>query len=976
MSDIMVKQLAETVGAPVEILLKQLQAAGIKANNAEDMITTAEKLLLLEHIQAGQKKASLSKSGGKKLGLKRREKSVVSVSGSRGEVTGRKVNVAVRRKKVALKKAVPAVATVAETAAAAEAIAEHAVTASRTEMLAKQLDAERKAREQANMPLETTSTAEEPEVLVETEIVEEEVVIAVVDDVEQETPVDQAEVEKASIEPSVVEESVEEKAEVVVETAKVEDVAKEEPKVEKAEIIEEKVKEEPKAEESKAEVDVDSKTTTESKDAKPNILNLSGKERRDLVAARAKAEAQSMFKRRPSRKPKPVVVAAKVETKAAKPAVKAKPATAATTKTADKKPKQFRNADSKGALHLSKDNKRGGKRKGKKGRRQRTPDVQIDTTKHQFERPTAPVVHEIQIPETIVVGDLAKELKVQGVDVIRAMMGMGVMATINHTLDQDTAILIVEEMGHVATPLADESDESLVAQVFEEDDDHEQFPRPPVVTIMGHVDHGKTSLLDYIRESRVTAGEAGGITQHIGAYHVETDNGVISFLDTPGHAAFSAMRARGANATDIVIIVVAADDGVMPQTKEAIEHTRAAGVPLIVAINKIDKETAEPDRVKNELTQHEVVPEDWGGDDVFVNVSAHTGEGIDELLESISLVSEVLELKAPIDGPAKGSVVEASIEKGRGAVATVMVQKGTLKKGDFALSGKEYGRIRALFDENGKPVQSAGPSIPVSVLGLSGAPVAGESLLVVKDERKAKEIAEARRQQEKDSLFATQQAAKLDAMFSKMKDGEKLTVPVLLKADVQGSVEALRDSLNKLSTDEVAVNIISAGVGGFSETDVNLALTAGAVMIGFNVRADASAKRMASESGAEIRYYSIIYEIIDDIRDAMSGLLAPELREEFVGLAEVKEVFRSSGFGSAAGCLVIDGAVRQGLPIRVLRDNVVVFEGELESLRRHKDLVNEVLSGTECGIAVKDYKDIQVGDQIECFNRIEVERKL
>ena len=945
MSDIMVKQLAETVGAPVEVLLKQLQAAGIEAGKAEDMITTEEKLKLLEHIQNAQKKVAMTKGGAKKLALKRREKSVVNVSGSRGEATGRKVNVAVRRKKMTLKKTAPVAATAAATNESSAT--GKASTPSRTELLAQQLEAERRAREQANKQ-QKVAASEDEEAIVEDEVVTapepEEVAV-------ETTP------ETKEVKEDIVE--VEAKVEETTEPEKVEKV--EEEVVEEKKVVEEKPQEAPK---------VEAKETAE--EAKPKALNLTGKERRDMVAARAKAEAESMFKRRPSRKPKVAVV--KTESKPAT-TTKEAPKTA-TANTAEKKQKKFRNADSKGALHLSKDNKRAGKRKGKKGRRQKEPEVQIDSTKHQFEKPTAPVVRKVEIPETIVVGDLAKELKVQGTEVIKAMMGMGVMATINQTLDQDTAILIVEEMGHEATPQVEESDESLVAQVLTDDNEYEQLPRPPVVTIMGHVDHGKTSLLDYIRKSRVTAGEAGGITQHIGAYHVETDNGIISFLDTPGHAAFSAMRARGSNATDIIILVVAADDGVMPQTKESIQHARAAGVPLIVAINKIDKDTADPERVKNELSQHEVIPEDWGGEDVFVNVSAHTGEGIDELLESISLVAELLELKAPVEGPAKGIVVEASVEKGRGAVATVMVQSGTLKKGDFVLSGKEYGRVRALFDENAKSVTSAGPSIPVSVLGLSGAPNAGDDLLVVSRERKAREIAETRRQQERDSLFAAQQAAKLDAMFSKMENGEKLDVPVLLKADVQGSVEALRDALTKLSTDEVSVRIIASGVGGFNESDVNLAIASGAVMIGFNVRADASAKRMASESGAEIRYYSIIYEIIDDIRDAMSGLLKPELREEFTGLAEVKDVFRSSAFGTAAGCLVMEGKVKQGLPIRVLRDNVVVFEGELESLRRHKDLVAEVASGTECGIAVKNYDDVQVGDQIECFKRTEVARKL
>ena len=952
MSDIMVKELAQQIGAPVEILLTQLQSAGIQASTAEDKITTAEKLQLLQHMQAGQKAATASKSS--KLGLKK--KSVLKISGSRGEKTGKTVNVAVRRKKGLLKKA--AVAT-----AGADSTAEKGVTVSRSEQLAKQLEAERRAREAASKAAQKSVTKEAEE---ETATAEETTKQETTNPVETTTKPEATSASTASSKdtPKQQSETTNEAAKAKDTTAKAEKSSDNTDTAKKATAKPEKTAKKPKQQ-------TETKQAPE-KAEKKQPLHLSGKEQRDAVAARAKAEAESMFKRRPSRKANKPAEKPKTEDKKEpnKPA-------ATQEKTKKKGPKRLRNAGSDNELHLSKDKKSSNKRKAKKGKRnQQQPEVKIDVSKHKFEKPTAPVVREVEIPETIVVGDLAKELKVQGVEVIKTMMGMGVMATINQTLDQDTAILVVEEMGHKAIPMVEEDDETLVAQLIEDDKEYELLPRPPVVTIMGHVDHGKTSLLDYIRESRVTASEAGGITQHIGAYHVETPNGVITFLDTPGHAAFSAMRARGTNATDIAILVVAADDGVMPQTKESIQHARDADVPLIVAINKIDKETADPERVKNELSQHEVIPDDWGGDDVFVNVSAHTGEGIDELLESILLVSEVLELKAPAEGLAKGTVVEASIEKGRGAVATVLVKSGTLKKGDFILSGKEYGRVRALFNEFGKQVDSAGPSIPVSVLGLSGAPNAGDELLVVSDERKAKEIAESRRQHEKDSLFAAQQAAKLDAMFSKMKDGEKLEVPVLIKADVQGSVEALRGALTELSTDEVAVKIVGSGVGGFSETDVNLALAAGAVMIGFNVRADAAAKRVASESGVEIRYYSVIYEIIDDIRDAMSGMLAPELREEFVGLAEVKEVFRSSSFGAAAGCLVLDGVVRQGLPIRVLRDNVVIFEGELESLRRHKDIVNEVVSGTECGIAVKNYNDVKVGDQIECFERKEIRRKI
>jgi translation initiation factor IF-2 len=549
------------------------------------------------------------------------------------------------------------------------------------------------------------------------------------------------------------------------------------------------------------------------------------------------------------------------------------------------------------------------------------------------------------------------------------------MVTINQVIDQDTATLVVEELGHVVK-LVDSADmdERLLAD--EEESGGEEIDRAPVVTIMGHVDHGKTSLLDYIRHTKVADGEAGGITQHIGAYSVTTDKGKISFLDTPGHAAFTAMRARGAQATDIVILVVAADDGVMPQTIEAIQHSKAAGVPMVVAINKIDRENSDPERVKNELSQHEVIPEDWGGEQQFVNVSAHTGEGIDDLLDAILLQAEVMDLKATADGPARGLVIESSLEKGRGAVATLLVQGGTLKQGDMIIAGEEYGRIRNMFDETGTSIKEAGPSSPAVVLGLSKTPSAGDDFLVVKNERKAREVAEFRQTKTREAKLAQQQASKLDDMFSQMKEGELSTVPVIIKSDVHGSAEALRDALTKLSNDEVKVKVLGSTVGGITETDVNLAAASDAFIIGFNVRADATARTAIKESGVDVRYYSIIYEAIDDVKAALTGLLAPEIGEQHVGLAEVKEVFSSPKFGDVAGCIVSEGYVKRSNPIRVLRDNVVIYEGELESLRRFKDDVNEVKSGTECGIGVKNYADVKVGDQIECFERIEVARTL
>ncbi len=612
------------------------------------------------------------------------------------------------------------------------------------------------------------------------------------------------------------------------------------------------------------------------------------------------------------------------------------------------------------------------KNKGKKTRRGAMP---VPENVHGFEKPTAPVIRNVEIPEVISVSELAQKLAVKAGDVIKMLMQMGTMATINEMLDQDTAILLVEELGHKASAAKEDNVEEELLKNAEGKDEH-IAQRPPVVTIMGHVDHGKTSLLDYIRKTRVASGEAGGITQHIGAYHVETDQGIITFLDTPGHAAFSAMRARGAQATDVVILVVAADDGAMPQTKEAIAHANAAEVPLIVAVNKIDRENADPDRVRNELSALEVIPEEWGGDHMFVNVSAHTGEGIDKLLEAILLQAEVLELTAADQGMAKGIVIEATLDKGRGPVATVLVQSGQLEKGQILLAGTEFGRVRAMYDESAQMIKTAGPSMPVVVLGLSGTPNAGDEVFTVESERRAREIAQSRETRIRESRLAEQQKAKLQGMFDAMTEGEVAELNMLVKCDVQGSSEALNDALQKLSTEEVRVNIVASGVGGINESDINLAAASEAIVIGFNVRADASAKRNAGDFGIEIRYYSVIYDVIDDVKAAMTGLLSPETKETIIGLAEVKDVFKSPKFGAVAGSFVIEGMVKRGQPIRVLRDNVVIYEGELESLRRFKDDVEEVRNGTECGIAVKNYNDVKPGDQIEVFDRVEVARSL
>ena len=608
------------------------------------------------------------------------------------------------------------------------------------------------------------------------------------------------------------------------------------------------------------------------------------------------------------------------------------------------------------------------KKKLKAGRAAVMPE-----SRHGFERPTAPVVRDVSIPEAITVSDLAQRMSVKATEVIKTLMKMGVMATINQILDQDTAILVVEELGHTAIRQVEDVLEAEIEATLNLASQAEQLPRAPVVTIMGHVDHGKTSLLDYIRKSRVAAGEAGGITQHIGAYQVKTDHGTVTFLDTPGHAAFTAMRARGAQATDIVVLVVAADDGVMPQTREAIDHSRAAGVPMVVAVNKVDKPEADPEKVKQELTNFNVIPEEWGGDCQFVEVSAKTGQGIDGLIDAILLQAEVLELKAAREIPATGVVLESKLEKGRGPVADILIQQGHLKKGDFLLCGMEFGRVRAMFNENGKPLKEAGPSCPVEVLGLSGAPNAGDEFIVVADERKAREIAMQREEKLRSSKLAEQQALKLDNIFARMESSaESVDLNIIIKADVQGSLEALRSSLTELSTDKVKVKIIGGGVGGINESDANLALASNAIIIGFNVRADGGARKLIEERGVDLHYYSIIYEAIDEIKKSLKGMLEPEFREQIVGNAEVRDVFRHPKFGAIAGCMVTEGFVKRNLPIRVLRDNVVIFEGQLDSLRRFKDDIAEVKAGMECGMGVKNYNEIKVGDQIEVFEKVQV----
>ena len=609
-------------------------------------------------------------------------------------------------------------------------------------------------------------------------------------------------------------------------------------------------------------------------------------------------------------------------------------------------------------------------RGGKKGKK-----LKLEPNQHSFQAPTEPVVHEVLVPETITVADLAHKMAVKGVEVVKALMKMGMMVTINQSLDQDTALIVVEELGHIGKPAAADDPEAFLEDGAAQND-AEALPRPPVVTVMGHVDHGKTSLLDYIRRAKVVQGEAGGITQHIGAYHVNTPRGVVTFLDTPGHEAFTAMRARGAKATDIVILVVAADDGVMPQTIEAIAHAKAAGVPIVVAVNKIDKEAANPERIRQELTAHEVIDQAWGGDVQFIDVSAKKGTNIDALLEAVLLEAEVLELKAPVAAPAKGIIVEARLDKGRGAVATLLVQSGMLKKGDMLLAGTAFGKIRAMTDENGKAISEAGPSIPVEILGLSDVPNAGEDAMVLADEKKAREIALFRQGKYRDVRLAKQQAAKLENMFNNMGESQAQSLSVIIKADVQGSYEALAGSLKKLSTDEVKVNVLHSGVGGITESDVNLAIASGAFIIGFNVRADASARKLAENEDVEIRYYNIIYDAIDDVKAAMSGMLAPEEKEQITGTVEIRQVISVSKVGNIAGCMVTDGLVKRDSHIRLIRNNVVIHTGELSSLKRFKDDAKEVRMGFECGLMIKGFNEIMEGDQLECFDIVEVARSL
>ncbi|GAB3037920.1 MULTISPECIES: translation initiation factor IF-2 [Oleiagrimonas] len=942
MSDVTIKQLAKVLDLPVDKLLAQLGEAGMEFSDPDQVISNTEKMKLhgflrRKHGKGGSGESEAASAGPKQVTLRRRKVSelkVASGSGRAGARGGAKtVNVEVRSKRTYVKRS---------------AISEDASADVEREEAARKLQEsqEQRQREETERAEQQKQRREEAERKLQQEEdarrqAEEAAAAAQAEAEANEQAKAQAEAEaqaKAEAESSSVPETIEEPVDTSETTVEAE------------------------SESVSVKDTKDSEASKEKKDAwsmpvMPRVHDQP--KRRERVREVSREEAMG--------RPKPTAKAAAPEKKA-----KDEREERTTGGKGGKGGKKF----GSGKLHLS-DADRARRSSGRRrGRGSERPSAG-GSGPHGFSKPTAPVVREVAVGEANVVSELAQKMAVKGSEVVKALFNMGMMATINQVIDHDTAVLVVEELGHKPVQEEDKGAEAaLLEHAATSEEQGEKLPRPPVVTIMGHVDHGKTSLLDYIRRAKVATGEAGGITQHIGAYHVTTDKGVITFLDTPGHAAFTSMRARGAQSTDIVVLVVAADDGVKPQTVEAIKHARAANVPLIVAVNKIDKSDANPDNVKQGLVAEEVVPEDWGGDVQFVPVSAKTGQGIDDLLDSISLQAELMELTAVHDGPASGVVIESRLDRGRGPMATMLVQRGTLKKSDYAVCGVEYGRMRALIDENGKSVAEAGPSIPVQVLGLSGVPEAGDDFVVVADERLAKEVAQEREQRRRETRLVSKSNRLEDIMAQMGQSEEQQQLNILIKADVQGSAEALRESLTQIGNELVKVNVVSSGVGGITESDATLAAASKALVIGFNVRADASARKVIDTAGLDVRYFSIIYDVIDQVTQAATGLLGNEIREEIIGTAEVRDVFRSSKFGAVAGCMVSEGTVKRSKPIRVLRDNTVIFEGELESLRRFKENVEEVKSGTECGIGVKQYNDVKPGDQIECFERIEVARTL
>ncbi len=929
MSDKTVQELAEMVKIPLDRFLEQLKEAGVSASSANDLISEDERVKLLEHLRKrhGKTESSNSENAPKKITLKRRKVSELTQATGPG-AAAKTVNVEVRKKKTYIKRSEPEISEdQKESERAKKALEEQK----------QQIAAEEQERKKHEASI-LAAQEEKKRKVTEIEIKQKETKVVVVETVKEEV--------KATVE------------------------AKKTVKAEKKKVSGEKVKAGVKPETAKEE-------NKQSVVVEPEVPAISEEEATKLrLEAEKKARLEASIERNAAK------VRKQAEAKKQQTLHKKKQAAGAANKPAAGAAKPAGPAARRGIAPGRGEAMPAGtrrKQKGKKGKQRRIQLATESDAKHQFERPVEAIIRDVTIPETIIISELAQKMSVKVGEVIKQLMSLGSMATINQVIDQETAVILVEEMGHKPVLQSDDDlEKEMMADVVDQDesDNREHLPRAPIVTIMGHVDHGKTSLLDYIRETRVASGEAGGITQHIGAYQVKTDHGNVTFLDTPGHAAFTAMRARGAEVTDIVIVVVAADDGVMPQTKEAVEHAKAAGVPLIVAINKMDKPDANPDKVMQEMATLEVVPEEWGGTTQFLKVSAKTGEGVDALIEALILQTEILELTAPVEGAASGFCIESRLDRGRGAVATILVQKGTLKKGQIVICGHEYGRIRAMFDENGKSTDSAGPAAPVEILGLSGTPEAGDEFTFAQNEKAAKELAEHREDRKKSSKHAAQQASKLEEVFSKMAAGDTSTLNVVIKTDVQGSLEALRESLISLSNDEVSVKCVFGGVGGINEGDANLALASGAILIGFNVRADTTARKLIQEKEIDLHYYSIIYEAIDEVKRALSGMLAPEIQEKIVGLAEVRDVFKSPKIGAIAGCMVIDGFVKRNLPIRVLRDNIVIYEGQLESLRRFKDDVNEVKMGMECGIGVKNYNDVKSGDQIEVFERVEVKREL
>ena len=936
-----IKQLAHTLGMPVDRLLKQLGEAGMEFSDQEQTISSTEKVKLLGFLRRTHGKnevaAETDDSAPRQITLKRRTVGELKIAtpGARGTVgTAKTVNVEVRAKRTYVKRS--------------EIAGDAGFDSEREDAMRKLQESQqqREAEEQERAEAEQRRQQEAQQRALD----------------EQQRQQEQADAQAA---------------------------------------VESAAASADQAEEAPAPTPVADAPASAPAADEPFVTQRMDTRELGMILPRIHEprKREKLVKPAPAPAPAPAAPAA---ASATRPSADANAPAAAASGDASRKPKHARERSESpgsgkeerdgskrfagGQMHLSEadrarrssssNNKRGGKA-GRLSGREMSRSSSAPTGPHGFSRPTAPVVREVVVAETNSVADLAQKMAVKGSEVVKALFKMGVMATINQTVDHDTAVLVVEELGHtVVADTQSNAEDTLAAHTQNVELVGDKITRPPVVTIMGHVDHGKTSLLDYIRRTKVASGEAGGITQHIGAYHVETSRGVITFLDTPGHAAFTSMRARGAQSTDIVVLVVAADDGVMPQTIEAVKHARAAKVPLIVAVNKMDKDGANPENVKQGLVQYEVVPEDWGGDVQFIPVSAKAGTGVDDLLDAISIQAEVMELKAVADGRASGVVIESSLDRGRGPVATVLVQQGTLKKGDFIVCGVEYGRMRALIDENGKQVQEAGPSIPVQVLGLSGVPETGDDFVCVDDERLAREVAQERELKRRETRMVSK-SNRLEDIIAKMGQGvEQQTLNILVKGDVQGSVEALRESLTQIGNERVRVNVVSSGVGGINESDATLAAASKALVIGFNVRADASARKVIETSGLDVRYFSIIYDVIDQVTQAATGLLGMEVREDIIGIAQVRDVFRSSKFGAVAGCMVVEGSVKRSKPIRVLRDNVVIFEGELESLRRFKELVDEVRNGMECGIAVKQYNDVKPGDQIECFERTEVARTL